>query len=33
MHVPRVKTKGYQFDNSHDNSVIIGPITLKLRMN
>ena len=26
------KTKGYQFGNIYDNSVISGPITLKLRM-
>ena len=32
MHVATCKTKGCQLDNNYDNSVITGPITLKLRM-
>ena len=28
----RAKMKGRQFSNNYDNSVITGPITLKLRM-
>ena len=32
MHAPRKKTKGCQFCNNYENSVITGPIALKLRM-
>ena len=31
MHMTGAKTKGRQFCNNYDRSVIIGPITLKLR--